>query len=130
MQYINPVFYAFEALLVNEVHGTQIPCGVDIVPFPYPPGSNAFVCYTVGALPGHTTVSGDRWVYESYGYSYSHLWRNLGIVIAFLIGFMCSYLVATELNASHTHSSAGALTFKRDKNNSTHKTKLSTADEL
>jgi ATP-binding cassette, subfamily G (WHITE), member 2, PDR len=43
---------------------------------------------------------------------------------------MCSYLVATELNASHTYSSAGALTFKRGKSTSAHKHKLSTTDKV
>ena len=39
-------------------------------------------------------------------------------------------MIATELNASHTHSSAGSLTFKRGKSNSTHKHKLSATDEV
>ena len=109
------MFYAFEALLVNEVHGVQFPCGTGIVPYPYPHDSKAFICSTVGAMAGQTSVSGDRWVEDSYGYSYTHLWRNLGIVFAIFIAFMCSYLIATEMNAAHGSRVAGGLTFKRRK---------------
>lgn len=109
------MFYAFEALLVNEVHGVQFPCGTGVVPYPYPQDSKAFICSTVGAIAGQTSVSGDRWVEESYGYSYTHLWRNLGIVFAYFVAFMCSYLIATEMNAAHGPSVVGTLIFKRRK---------------
>ncbi len=48
----------------------------------------------------------------SYQYSYSHIWRNLGILIAFLIAFQGIYLVATELNSA-TSSAAEFLIFRR-----------------
>jgi ATP-binding cassette, subfamily G (WHITE), member 2, PDR len=33
----------------------------------------------------------------SYGYTPGHLWRNLGIIIAFFIFFTCTFLIAVEL---------------------------------
>jgi ATP-binding cassette subfamily G (WHITE) protein 2 (PDR) len=47
-----------------------------------------------------------------YTYSYSHVWRNFGILVAFLIGFMTIYFAATELN-SKTSSTAEVLVFRR-----------------
>ena len=48
----------------------------------------------------------------SYGYSYSHIWRNLGFLFAFMIFFYTLYLTATELNSKST-STAEFLVFRR-----------------
>ena len=111
ISYINPVQYAFEAILVNEVHGRRFPCGSPIPPPPFQSGSS-FICAVAGAVAGENDVSGDAWVQASYGYNYSHIWRNLGIMFAFQIFFLVVYLVATEINSS-TSSSAEVLVFRR-----------------
>jgi ATP-binding cassette subfamily G (WHITE) protein 2 (PDR) len=41
-------------------------------------------------------VSGATWLYLSYGYTSDHIWRNFGIIIAFFIFFMATFLVAVE----------------------------------
>jgi len=110
ISWINPVAYAFEALLVNEVHGRNFPCAT-LVPA-YPTSGAAFVCSVPGSVPGETFVSGDAWVEASYQYSYSHIWRNLGFLFAFMIFFLVIYLIATELNSS-TSSTAEVLVFRR-----------------
>ncbi|KAK6380318.1 hypothetical protein LTS17_005507 [Exophiala oligosperma] len=99
INYINPVAYIFEALLVNEVHGREYPCAVaNLVP-PYA-GDTNFACAFIGATPNSRTVSGDNWVASGFGYSYSHLWRNLGIAIAYLVVFLILYLIATEFRST------------------------------
>ena len=77
ISWCNPVSYAFEALLVNEVNNSRYQCAT---PVPAPPlqSGSSFVCPVAGAVVGEATVSGDAWVQASYGYSYSHIWRNLG----------------------------------------------------
>ena len=107
----NPVAYAYEALLVNEVHDRQFECASTSIVPPYGTGDN-FVCAVAGAVPGQKYVSGDDWVQSSYSYSYSHIWRNLGILFAFQFFFYCVYLVATELNAKSS-STAEFLVFRR-----------------
>lgn len=57
-------------------------------------------------------VSGDAYVQASFQYSYSHIWRDLGIVIAFWLFFLTAYLIATELNSSSS-STAEVLLFLR-----------------
>ena len=128
ISWINPIAYAFEAILVNEVHGRRFPCANFVPALPFQSGSS-FVCGVAGAVVGETDVSGDAWVQASYQYSYSHIWRNLGkhifILQAFLVGlttvgflfafqifFLVVYLIATELNSS-TSSSAEVLVFRR-----------------
>jgi ATP-binding cassette, subfamily G (WHITE), member 2, PDR len=111
INYINPVSYAFEAILANEVHNQQYQCAPTSLVPPYGTGNN-FQCAVAGAMPGQTSVLGDDWLLSSYGYSYSHVWRNLGILFAFQIFFYFTYLVATELNAKST-STAEFLVFRR-----------------
>ncbi|KAF2814193.1 ATP-binding cassette transporter [Mytilinidion resinicola] len=110
IMYINPIAYAFEALMTNEVHGRNYTCGATIPAYQNLTGAT-FVCSVAGALPGQTYVSGDSWVEASYQYSYSHIWRNLGILIAFGIFFMFTYLFATEFNTSAS-STADLLVFR------------------
>ncbi|KAK6515723.1 GTPase-activating protein [Arthrobotrys megalospora] len=109
ISYINPVRYAYEALLVNEVHGLVYECA-NLVP-PYGTGNN-FACAVPGAVPGSTVVSGEAWASASFEYSYSHLWRNFGIVVAFLLFFWALYFAATEWN-SRGGGSAEFLVYRR-----------------
>lgn len=101
ISYINPLAYAFEALLVNQAHGTDYPCATTIPP-PQDTVGNNFICPFPGAQEGQTYVSGDDWLETGYGYSYSNLWRNVGILIGFWIFFLITYLVATEINSAST----------------------------
>ncbi|KAK3995214.1 ABC-2 type transporter-domain-containing protein [Cladorrhinum sp. PSN332] len=111
ISYLNPLAYAFEALLVNEVHGSNYPCA-DLVPSYSNMEGNTFICPVAGAVAGQTYVSGDAWFELVYGYSYSHLWRNLGIVLGFLFFFLFAYMLATELNA-RSFPAFNALVFRR-----------------
>ena len=109
--YINPVSYAFEALLVNEVHGRDFPCSAQVPSYSGLTGPS-FICAVPGAIAGQEFVSGDAWAKTAYEYSYSHIWRNLGILFAFMIFFLALYLFATEYNSA-TNSSAEVLVFRR-----------------
>ncbi|RVX67830.1 hypothetical protein B0A52_07758 [Exophiala mesophila] len=109
--WVNPIAYAFEALLVNEVHGREFPCAPTSLVPPYGEGQN-FQCAVPGAVPGEVNVSGDAWVQTSYGYSYSHIWRNLGFLFAFMIFFYALYFFFSEINSDST-STAEFLVFRR-----------------
>lgn len=106
IRWINPIYYAFEALIANEFHGREFTCSV-IIPGYSPPIGKSWICNVVGAEAGRATVNGDSFIAESYGYYYSHVWRNFGIMIGFLIFFMILYFVATEINS--VPSSAGEM---------------------
>jgi ATP-binding cassette subfamily G (WHITE) protein 2 (PDR) len=71
-----------------------------------------FICSQTGAVAGRRTVNGDNYIQVAYEYSYSHVWRNFGIMIAFLIGFMAMYFIAVEVNSS-TSSTAEVLVFRK-----------------
>ncbi|KAE8147777.1 ABC-2 type transporter-domain-containing protein [Aspergillus avenaceus] len=112
IHWINPIYYAFELLIANEFHGKDFICSGFIPSYPDLPGKS-FVCSSPGALAGERTISGDDFIRVNYKYSYSHVWRNFGILIAFLIAFMAIYFIATELNSS-TSSTAEVLVFRRN----------------
>lgn len=111
IHYINPIYYAFEILIANEFHGRDFTCSEFVPNYPTLSG-NSFVCSISGAKAGQRTISGDDYIAVNWEYTYSHVWRNFGILIAFLVGFMFIYFVATELNSSTT-STAEALVFRR-----------------
>ncbi|KAJ5385846.1 hypothetical protein N7509_008387 [Penicillium cosmopolitanum] len=108
IRWINPIYYTFEALIANEFHGKDYSCG-SIIPS-YGTGTN-FICSTVGAVAGQDFVSGDAFIEQNYYYHYSHLWRNFGILIAFMVFFNALYLTATEFISSDK-SKAEALLFR------------------
>ncbi|KAJ5948639.1 hypothetical protein N7454_001946 [Penicillium verhagenii] len=109
IRWINPVFYAFESIIANEYHGLKAKCVQYLPDYPSLSGLS-FVCLEVGAVAGEHFVSGDRYIENHYGFLYSHLWRNLGILFAFMIGLHVIYLVLTEL-VSGTVSVPESLSF-------------------
>ncbi|CZT10569.1 probable ABC1 transport protein [Rhynchosporium graminicola] len=112
ISWINPVAYAFEGLFVNELHGQRFACSQIVPSGPgYPSVGNEFVCAVAGAVAGQLTVSGDDYLDAQFQYSYSHIWRNLGFMFAFMIFFLFVYLLATEWNSA-TDSKAEVLVFR------------------
>lgn len=109
--YLNPLRYGFEAILTNEFHTLNATCTTLV---PQGPGYENIslanqVCTTVGSLPGMITVDGNRFVNMSYGYSYSDLWKNYGIIIAFGAGFFVFLLIAAEYNTNSAFDTAVTL---------------------
>jgi ATP-binding cassette, subfamily G (WHITE), member 2, PDR len=92
--------------MANEFSNQNVPCAALIPPYPNVGIQNQVCLVTgnyismkvliLGAIPGQTTVSGARWLELSYGYSANHIWRNLGIIIAFFIFFTATFLIAIE----------------------------------
>ncbi|KAK5203138.1 Multidrug resistance protein [Exophiala xenobiotica] len=93
INYLDPIAYGFEALMINEFSGRKFPC-VTVIP-PY--GSLTYgVCSAIGAVAGQDFVSGERYIESAYQYKESHRWRNFGIIWAFMIFLCATYLVAAE----------------------------------
>ncbi|EAW07735.1 ATP-binding cassette transporter [Aspergillus clavatus NRRL 1] len=111
IRWINPVFYTFEALVANEFHGRRFECSQFVPAYPSLSG-NSFICSVRGAVAGERTVSGDSYIETQYSYTYSHVWRNFGILIGFWIFFTAIYLIASEVNSA-TSSKAEFLVFRR-----------------
>ncbi|KAM0244289.1 hypothetical protein ACHAP5_006405 [Fusarium lateritium] len=116
LYWIDPIAYAFEAVVVNEFHNRQYECN-QYIPNPQVPGydnvpSTSRVCSAVGAEPGKSAVDGDRYAELQFGYRWENRWRNFGIVIAWIIFFTFTYMVAAEL-VSEKKSKGEVLVYRR-----------------
>ncbi|KAF2166767.1 hypothetical protein M409DRAFT_66350 [Zasmidium cellare ATCC 36951] len=113
INYIDPVAYGFESLLINEFSGRDYTCSLASLVPPYGSLSDqSQVCTAVGSRAGQNFVAGTSYIESDYLYYPSHKWRNVGIIIAFMIFFMCCYLAATEL-ISAKKSKGEVLVFQR-----------------
>ncbi|KAI6361803.1 ZEB2-regulated ABC transporter 1 [Pyricularia grisea] len=116
LNYIDVLAYSFESLLINEFAGQNYTC-TEYVPSPQFPGyanltGTNRVCSAVGSVPGQPFVRGEDYLYSSFRYQSSNKWRNFGIVIAFMIFFLFTYMVAAE-NVREKKSKGEVLVFRR-----------------
>lgn len=116
LNYLDPLAYAFEALMVNEFHNREYTC-TQYVPDAAIPGYGnvpdaSRVCSAVGSKLGQSFVNGDDYINLSFNYYAAHKWRNVGIVIAFILFFLLTYMIAAEL-VSEKKSKGEVLVFRR-----------------
>ncbi|EDK37646.2 hypothetical protein PGUG_01744 [Meyerozyma guilliermondii ATCC 6260] len=100
INYINPVGYVFESLMVNEFHGRDFRC-TNFVPSGISYGDvplNEKVCHTVGARSGSSIVLGTDYLASQYKYYNGHKWRNFGISVGFAVFFLVVYVILAEGN--------------------------------
>lgn len=118
VSYINPIFYAFEAMMVNEFKRVTFTCeGAQVIPSggDYPPGIGPNqVCTLAGATPGTTTIDGSAYLQTNFRYYENHLWRNVGILFAFLIGITLATCAVVEVQDQGAFASA--MTVKKPPN--------------
>ncbi|KAL5338916.1 ABC-2 type transporter-domain-containing protein [Aspergillus crustosus] len=99
INYLNPIGYAFESLMVNEFSDRAFPCGS------YVPDGDQYrdapltskICSGRGAVPGQDYIDGDQYIEISFQYYRSHLWRNYGIILAFMFFSLAAYIICSEL---------------------------------
>lgn len=116
LNWIDPLAYSFESLMVNEFHGRNFTCS-QFVPSPAIPGYEDVdnvnrVCSAVGSVSGSNTVNGNTYLNLAFQYYHAHKWRNLGIIIGFIIFFFITYMVSAEL-VSEKKSKGEVLLFRR-----------------
>ncbi|KAM0407508.1 hypothetical protein ACHAPD_012178 [Fusarium lateritium] len=114
INYVNPIAYAYEALVANEFSGRTFQC---LMMIPSGPGyedveSTQQACSVAGAAPGQDFVDGDFYIGNVYKYYDAHIWRNYGILIGFIIFFTCTYLIAAEFFSSNP-SKGEVLVFRK-----------------
>ncbi len=79
INYIDPIAYAFESLMVNEFDGQEYPCSAYV---PMGPGYENVdpinrICSTAGAQAGSSVVQGTLYLSETYNYTRAHMWRSV-----------------------------------------------------
>lgn len=113
--WINPLGYSFEAVLTNEFSGRTMQCA-DAQLVPQGEGIDPAYqgCALTGASINAHSVSGTDYLATTYNYSRSHLWRNFGVVIAWIVLYILITALATEM-FSFASAGGGALIFKKSK---------------
>ncbi|KXH68485.1 ABC-2 type transporter [Colletotrichum salicis] len=114
--YVNPLSYAFEAPMANELHGRQFLCAGLV---PSGPGYDGLAisgrtCAVVGAVPGSNMIDGDRYIEQSFGYFNDNKCRNVGILCAYVVVFFVTYIITAEY-AKPPKSEGEVLVFRRGK---------------
>ncbi|VDB90213.1 unnamed protein product [Peniophora sp. CBMAI 1063] len=103
--YIDPMQYAYSALMENEFGRITFACdGSYVVPrnigdvtkYPDTVGPNQ-VCTIFGAQPGSTTVNGADYLNIGYSYNTADLWRrNFLVCIGWILFFQITQIVALD----------------------------------
>lgn len=111
--YINPISYAFEAVLTNEFSDRDMACS-DSMLVPRGPGVDPTYqgCAIPGAAVNAKSVSGAAYLDSQYTYTRAHLWRNFGVLIAWAVLYILVTVVAVE-TFDLARSGGGALVFKK-----------------
>ena len=97
--YINPVYYGFESIVINEFSGRNFACTQ------YIPAGSAYAnvgpdqkaCVAVGSEPGANFASGDAYMLKTWGFKPQHLWRNLGIMFVLMAFYAVVYVISSEI---------------------------------
>lgn len=111
--YINPISYAFEAVLTNEFSNRDMACSESML-VPQGPGVDPAYqgCVIPGAAVNAKSVSGAAYLDTEYTYTRAHLWRNFGVLIAWAVLYILVTVVAVE-TFDLARSGGGALVFKK-----------------
>lgn len=132
LNYLDPLAYAFESLMVNEFHDREFQCNAfvpsDAVPGYGGNGDAHRACSSPGSVAGSPMVNGDAYINSAFRYYNDHKWRNLGILIAFMLFFLFTYMVAAEL-VSEKKSKGEVLVFRRGYKPAQFKEKKGDAEE-
>ena len=116
LNYIDPIAYAFESLIVNEFHDRNYICDA-FVPSTLVEGyadvaPENHVCSAVGSVPGQNYVNGDLYAQSMFEYKWENRWRNVGVIIAFTVLFLATYMISAEL-VSEKKSKGEVLVYRR-----------------
>ncbi|OCL05443.1 hypothetical protein AOQ84DRAFT_390869 [Glonium stellatum] len=100
LHWINPMYYAFENLFTNEFIDLTLDCSEgSLIPDAgngISPASANHACTIPGAVPGSANVAGADYV-SAYGFSQSHIWRNIGIMIGIALAYLFIGAVGSEI---------------------------------
>lgn len=96
--FINPFGLGFASLMVNEFSRLTMTCTQDSL-VPTGPGYNDIAhqaCTLAGGQPGSAIIPGSSYLAATFSYYHSDLWRNFGIMIALIVGFLGTNLYFGE----------------------------------
>ncbi|KAF2235879.1 putative ABC transporter [Viridothelium virens] len=97
--YINPLGLGFSSLMMNEFKRIDMTCvGASLVPSGLQQYNNINYqsCTLQGSKPGNSIVPGRDYVQTGFSYDPSDLWRNWGLIIVLICGFLVANVTLGE----------------------------------
>ena len=90
LAYTTPALFTYEAVMAAEFHNVNFTCATGSI---IPSGADYTdlalqTCAYAGSKVGSLVVNGDDYLAAKYGFSYSHVWRNFGILCLFTVAFI------------------------------------------
>lgn len=114
LNYAQPISYAFEGFLANELN-YDIECNpAQIVPFGQVRDTAYQTCSLTGGVPGSIVVPSADYLSTTFGYSRSHIGRNIGVVIAFAVLYLIPTIIGAEI-MNFGSAGGGVTVFARTK---------------
>lgn len=108
-QYLTPVIYGFEAIVVTEFGDMAFDC-VDSAIVPSGPAyqdTALQTCAYAGAQPGQAFINGADYYNSYYGFNSNHLWRNIGIIIGMTLAYALLSLFLLEVSEWSSGAASG-----------------------
>ncbi|KAK8203400.1 ATP-binding cassette transporter snq2 [Zalaria obscura] len=96
--YINALGLGFSSLMMNEFRRIDLTCESDSL-VPVGPGYGDIqhqVCTLAGSTAGSSAVSGTSYIKAGFSYDPKDQWRNWGIIIVLIVGFLASNVFLGE----------------------------------
>lgn len=96
--YINPFGLGFASLMVNEFSRLTMTCTQDSL-VPTGPGYDDIThqaCTLAGGEAGSAIIPGSSYLATTFSYYHGDLWRNFGIMLALIVGFLATNLYFGE----------------------------------
>ncbi|KAJ5673157.1 CDR ABC transporter [Penicillium longicatenatum] len=96
--YINPFGLGFSSLMINEFTRLTMTCVSESL-VPHGAGYDDIAhqaCTLAGGASGSDIIPGSNYLATTFSYQKSDLWRNFGIMLALIVGFLASNLYFGE----------------------------------
>lgn len=96
--YVNGLGLGFSALMMNEFKRLTMTC-TDSALVPAGPGYDNVkyqICTLPGSQPGSNQINGGDYIDLSFSYNPGDLWRNFGISVAVIFGFLLANAILGE----------------------------------
>ncbi len=97
LSYAQPISYAFEGFLANELNYPINCAPQQIVPFGEERDAAFQTCSLTGGVPGSLVVPSADYLSVTFGYSRSHIGRNVGVIIAFAVLYLIPTVIGAEI---------------------------------
>jgi ATP-binding cassette subfamily G (WHITE) protein 2 (SNQ2) len=101
-------------MIAAEFHGLQFACSLSSIIPNGPSYINAVFqsCAIPGSTPGSLNVDGDAYIAQKFGFYYSNVWRDFGILILFAVAFAIIACVLSEI-FDWSNGGSGAIEYRK-----------------